>query len=152
MPLRCAGLSAADPPRSGASRGRDEFCDAGSDVLCDALQDVDEIRVDIYPVQPTGHDERLDDDDVLALWRAIVSKVLSSTIHVTAGYPPELHSTLQDGRRLAALRGQVGPRALKRFKSATEDRVTVLQQQHPVHRRFQILSRQHKHPGLGCGV
>ena len=34
-------------------------------MLCDALQDVDEIRVDIDPVQPTGHDQRLDDADVL---------------------------------------------------------------------------------------
>lgn len=43
---------------------RGEFGDSGCWVLGNALQDVDEIRVDIDPVQPTGHDERLDDADV----------------------------------------------------------------------------------------
>jgi hypothetical protein len=47
------------------AEARGEFCDSGCWVLCGALQDVDEIRVDIEPVQPTGHDEGVDDADVL---------------------------------------------------------------------------------------
>ena len=34
-------------------------------MLCDALQDVDQVRVDVDLVQSTGHDQRLDDADVL---------------------------------------------------------------------------------------
>ena len=43
---------------------RREFCDPGSGVQRDALEDVDEIGVGIDAVQATGHDQALNDADV----------------------------------------------------------------------------------------